>query len=238
MQQVCQHQHAAHHHSAQQTGQHNVLLGLGEHLVGIDDHIAHRLAGTGFHLFHQHIGHDVGNGLCDLACALCIGIGDRDLHDLGSVHIGNIHHLIQLGVGHIQIQFVDHLVQHGVALDDDRIGADQVLSRVEVITGEGGGRVLTGIHDHVDRCLVLGCKRKHTHQQADQRCRNSCCHDLHGMRPQQAGQFHQINGLLVLRAPERLSHSCFFVHNSETHLSCFPQCKKCTPGSYRYTFVL
>ena len=218
---MCQHQHAAHQNSTQQTSQHNVLLGLGEHFVGVDGHIAHRLAGTGFYLFHQHVRHDVGNGLDDFARTLCIGIGDRDLHDLGGVHIGNLHHLIQLAVGHVQFQLINDLVQHSVALDNDRIGADQVLGRVEVIAGEGGGRVLPGVHDHVDGSLILGCKRKHTHQQADQRCRNSCCHDLHNMRPQQARQFHQINGLFVLRAPERLPHSCFFVHNRETHLSCF-----------------
>jgi len=217
---MCQHQNAAHQHSAQQTGHHNVLLSLGEHLVGVDAHIAHRLAGAGFHLFHQHIGHDVRNGLGDLACTLCIGISDSDLHDLSRVHAGHFHHLIQFGVGHIQIQLINDLVQHGVALDDDRIGADQVLGRVEVITGKGGGIILPSVHDHIDRSLILGCKRKHTHQQADQRCRNSCCHDLHNMRPQQARQLHQINGLLVLHASERLSHSCFFVHSRETHLSC------------------
>ena len=235
---MCQHQNAAHQNSTQQTSHYNVLLGLGEHLVGVDGHIAHRLAGTGFHLFHQHVRHDVRNGLHDLTRTLCIGIGDRDLHDLGGVHISNSHHVVQLGVGHVQIQLINDFVQHGVALDDDRIGTDQVLGRVEVITGKGSSRVLPGVHDHVDGGLILGCKRKHTHQQANQRCRNSCCHDLHNMRPQQARQLHQINGLFILYVSKRLSHSCFFVHNRETHLSCFPQCKKCTPGSYRYTFTL
>ena len=55
-----------------------------------------------------------------------------------------------------QTQILDDLIQHGIALEDDAVGGDQLGGGVNLVAGDGGGGVLPGVDNHQGGSLILG----------------------------------------------------------------------------------
>ena len=140
---------------AQHAAQHGITAHVGGDRCRIDSGAGDDLDGTGFDGLENDVRGDDGDLLTDLARPLGVVALDRDLHDLGVIHGADRDTFSQLFIRQAQTQVVNDLLQHGIALDDDAVGGDQLGGGVDLVAGDVGGRILTGVDDHQGGSLVL-----------------------------------------------------------------------------------
>ena len=131
----------------QHAAQHGIAAHVGGDRRRIDGGAGDDLDGTGFDGLENDVRGDDGDLLADLTRPLGVVALDCDLHDLSVIHGADCDAACQLLIGQGQTQVVNDLLQHGIALDDDAVGGDQLGGGVDLVAGDVGGRILTGVDD-------------------------------------------------------------------------------------------